>query len=236
MDNHSDTHAKLSPYSINTLTSYQKTITKGYLIDSNDKLYGVFPAFSPLHLEFNLGSRIIDIFPDCFSFNLASREKNNKKRYQQLNKLTLQSSSSPHTAIIITDASIKKDIATSISHMHIHNHPLTKTVYHAAYIMSTEAELFAIRCGINQAYSKENISKIVVITDSIYAAKKIFDSKPYPYQLHTIAILQELCWFFAKDQNNSIKFWECPSYLKWRLHQAVDKDSKSFNPQPILPS
>ena len=108
MDNHSDTYARLSPYSINTLTSRQKTITKGYLIDSNDKLYGVFPAFSPLHLEFNLGSRIIDIFPDCFSFNLASREKNNKKRYQQLDELTLQSSSSPHMAIVITDASVKK--------------------------------------------------------------------------------------------------------------------------------
>ena len=51
-----------------------------------------------------------------------------------------------------------------------------------------------------------------------------------------IAILQELCWFFAKDQNNSIEFWECPSCLNWRLHQAVDKDSKSFNPQPIFPS
>ena len=108
MDDHSDTHARLSSYSINTLMSHQKTITKGYLINSNNKLYGVFPAFSSLHLEFNLGSRIIDIFPDRFSFNLASREKNNKKHYQQLDELTLQLSSSPHTAIIVTDASVKK--------------------------------------------------------------------------------------------------------------------------------
>ena len=236
MDNHSNTHAKLSPYSINLLTSCQKTITKGRLIDSNDKLYRVFPAFSPFHPEFNLGSRIVDLFPDCFSFNLASREKNNKKRSQQLNKMTLQSSSSPHTAIIITDASVKKDITTSISHVHIHNHPLTKTVHHAAYVMSTEAELFAIRCGINKACSKRNIFKIVVITNSIHAAKKIFDSKSYPYQLHTTAILQELHWFFAKDQNNSVEFWEYPSHLKWKLYQAVDKDSKSFTPQLILPS
>ena len=92
-------------------------------------------------------------------------------------------------AIVITDASIKKDIATSISHVHIHNHPLTKTVYHTVYIMSTEAELFAIRCSINQVCSKENIFKIVIITDSIHTANKIFDSKPHPYQLHTIAIL-----------------------------------------------
>ena len=234
MDDHSDTHAKLSPYSINLLMSYQKTITKGHLIDSNDKLYGVFPTFSPFHPELNLGSRIVNLFHDHFSFNLASREKNNKKCSQQLDEMTLQLSSSPHTAIIITDASVKKDIATSISHVHTHNHPLTKTVYHAAYVTSTEAELFAIRCSINRACSKKNISKIVIITDSIHTTKKIFDSKSHPYQLHTTAILQELHWFFAKNQNNSIKFWECPSHLKWRLHQAVDKDSKSFTPQPIL--
>ena len=230
-DDHSDTHARLSPYFINSHTSCQKTITKGHLIDSNNKLYRVFPTFSPLYPEFNLGSRIIDIFPDCFSFNLASREKNNNKCYQQLDELTLQSSSSPHTAIVITDASVKKDIATSISHVHTHNHSLTKMVHHAAYIMSTEAELFAIRCSINQVCSKENISKIA---NSIHATKKIFNSKPHLYQLHTTAILQELHWFFAKDQNNSVEFQECPSHLKWRLHQVVDKDSKSFNPQPIL--
>ena len=48
------------------------------------------------------------------------------------------------------------------------------------------------------------------------------------------SILQELHQFFTINQNNSIKFWECPSCLNWRLHQAVDRDSKSFNPQPIL--
>jgi len=81
------------------------------------------------------------------------------------------------------------------------------------YITSTEAELFAIRCGINQACSKNNISKIIIITDSIHAAKKIFESSSHPYQLHMTSILQELCRFFAKNQNNSIKFWECPSCL-----------------------
>ena len=95
--------------------------------------------------------------------------------------MTLQSSSSPNTAIVVTDASIKKDIAISISHVHIRNYPLMKTVHHTAYITSTKAKLFAIRCSINQVCSKNNISKIVVITDSIHAAKKIFDSRSHPY-------------------------------------------------------
>ena len=79
MNDHSNSQVKLSPYSINSLMSCQKTIAKGYLINSNDKLYRVFPTFSSLHPEFNPGSRIIDLFSDCFSFNLANREKNDKK-------------------------------------------------------------------------------------------------------------------------------------------------------------
>ena len=50
-----------------------------------------------------------------------------------------------------------------------------------------------------------------------------------------MAILSELHCFFAISQENSIKFWECPSCLNWRLHQAIDKNSKSFNLSPILP-
>jgi len=100
-----------------------------------------------------------------------------------------------------------------------------------------EAELFAIRCSINQACIKENVSKIIVVTDSIHAAKKIFDSKSHPFQSHTMAILSELRHFFNKNHENSIEFWECPSCLKWKIHRDIDKDSKSFNPIPysLLP-
>ena len=102
-------------------------------------------------------------------------------------------------------------IATFISHMYIANSLLIKTLYHMAFVTSTEAELFVIRCGINQAYIKENISKIIVVTDSIHAAKKIFDSSSYPYQVHAVAILSDFCRFFASNQNNLIEFWECSS-------------------------
>ena len=149
--------------------------------------------------------------------------------------MVLHSSSSPSMAIAITDASIKNDIAIYILHIHLVDHPLIKTVHHVAFVTSTEAELFAIRCGINQACNKENVSKIIIITNSIHAARKIFDSKSHPYQIHTTTILSELCRFFAISQENFIKFWECPSHLNWRLHKAVDKDSKLFNPSPIYP-
>jgi len=163
-------------------------------------------------------------------FDVANKEKNKKLCFQQLNNMTLQASSSPHMATIVTDASVKNDIAILVSHIHIHNHPLIKTVHHVAFVTSTEAELFAIRCGINQACSKENVSKIIVVTDSIHVAKKLFDDKSIPYQIHMTAILHELRQFFSTHQENSIEFWECPSHLNWRLHQSVDKELKSFNP------
>ena len=47
------------------------------------------------------------------------------------------------------DASVKNNITTSIAYIHIYNKPITKTLYHTLNVTSTEAELFAIRCGIN---------------------------------------------------------------------------------------
>ena len=108
-------------------------------------------------------------------------------------------SSSLFMAIIVMDASIKNDIATSISYIYLSNHLLTKTVHYMAFVTSTEAKLFMIRCGINQACIKENMSKIIVVTNSIYAAKKIFDTVSHPYQSHAVAILSKIHLFFASN-------------------------------------
>ena len=99
---------------------------------------------------------------------------------------------SPHTAIVVPNTSIKNDIATLVSYIHIRDNSLIKTVHYAAYVTSTEAELFTIRYGLSQACNKENISKVIVITNSIYVAKKIFNTKLHPYQIHMTAILNEL--------------------------------------------
>jgi len=106
--------------------------------------------------------------------------------------MVIELSNSSSTTIVVMDTSVKNNIATSISYIHTYNNPITKTLYHAVYITSTEAELFTIRCGINQASNHIDISKIIVITDSIYVAKKIFDPSSHPFQAHSAAILSEL--------------------------------------------
>jgi len=63
---------------LKSLTSCQRSNVKGHLVDSNNKAYGIFPSFSPLHLELSPGSRIIDNFSDHFPFNLSIRNKNKK--------------------------------------------------------------------------------------------------------------------------------------------------------------
>ena len=92
--------------------------------------------------------------------------------------------------------------------------PLIKTIYHAVNITSMEAELFIIRCGINQAMCIDNISKIIVVTDSIYMVKRIFDLSVHLFQVQSAAVLSDLHYFFNCHTNNSIKFWKCPSHLK----------------------
>jgi len=119
---------------------------------------------------------------------------------------------------------------------HTLNNLIIKTVHHVVHVTSTEAKLFAIRYGIDQALKFDNVSKVIVITDSIHVAKEIFEPTVHPYQVQSVAILSDLHKFFMYHKNNSIKFWECPSRLKWHLHNEVNKESKTFNPVPLFPS
>jgi len=134
--------------------------------------------------------------------------KSNKTRAYQLDSIVIEAFSSQSTTIVASDASIKNKIATSISHTHISNQPLIKTLHHTTFVTSIEDEMFAIRYSINQAIARTNVSKIIIITDSIHAAKKIFNPFSHLFQIQSVAILENLCLFFSKNPNNLIKFWE----------------------------
>ena len=54
-------------------------------------------------------------------------------------------------------------------------------LHHAINITSIEVELFAIRCKINQAVQIPGSSHIIIITDAIHMAQKIFDSSTHLY-------------------------------------------------------
>ena len=52
-------------------------------------------------------------------------------------------------AVIVSDASIKNQVATLIAHIHIYDNPIIKTLHHAVNDIFTKAKLSAIRYSIN---------------------------------------------------------------------------------------
>ena len=225
----------LNTNALDFLTNKQWSLVKSHLVDSANKVNECFPSFNPLNLEFSSGLRVIDNFSDHISYNLFNKEKNNKSHAQLLNEMVLEFSLSSSVTIIASDTSIKNNVATSIAHIHTHDKPLVKTIHHAVNVTSMEVELFSIRCGINQAMCIDNISKIIVITDSIHMVKNSFDPSVHLFQVQSAAVLSDLHYFFNCHANNSIKFWECSSHLKWHLHNEVDKETKIFKPLPLYP-
>ena len=155
------------------INCWYKKIKKGFNFKSYPKI------------QFILGNRLINIFPSYFSFYPSNRKsaKTRKTYLCKLNKIIFNALTNSKTAIVISDVSIKNQVATFIAHVHIHNSSVIKIIYYTINITSTKAELFAIRCGLNQATQLTNIKHIIVITNSIHIAKKIFNLFVYPYQI-----------------------------------------------------
>ena len=76
----SPSNKTMNSHNIGSLTNRQKSLTKGFIVDSNTKSYGIFPSFSPLDPEFSPGSRIIDNFSNRFSFNLVNKKEKNQSK------------------------------------------------------------------------------------------------------------------------------------------------------------
>ena len=103
-----------------------------------------------------------------------------------------------NSIVIISDTSIKNNVAISILHIHLSYNSIKKTIHHAVNITSTETELFAIRYRINQTVQIPEASHIVVITDTIHSVRCIFDSTTHSYQIQLIVIALDLRIFFNK--------------------------------------
>ena len=220
------------------LTSKQCLKVKSPIMDTNNHLNKIFPAFNSLNKGLSSGSHLVDTFSDCFSSYLANwKDVDVKINYQnKLKNIYKVSSNNQDTILIISDMSVKSNIITLVSYIQRGHKMIVKTIHHAMNILLTEAELFAIRCGINQVYQMQGVTCIVVITDTIHAAKHIFIMSIHLYQLHIIAISNNLRKFFDKNTSNLISFWDCSSNNKWPPHLLVDKKSKFHKISPILPS
>ena len=105
---------------------------------------------------------------------------------------------------------LKDNVTTSILHICNGWNIIAKTIHYTMNIISIKVELLSIRCGINLAIQVLNVRQIIIITDAIPAAKHIFDLSNHLFQLHFIAVSQDLRAY----SNNTISFWDCPSSNK----------------------
>jgi len=124
------------------------------------------------------------IISSCFLFYQADC-KNKVSYLCKLDNIVINTLSCSNSIIIVSNASIKNNIATSIMHIHSYSNSVKKTLHH---IISSEAELFTIKYSINQAIQSSEVSCIIVITDSIHMTHQIFYSSVHLYQQQLIAI------------------------------------------------
>jgi len=141
----------------------------------DDKHNQFFLFFSFFNKKFKSGNRLMDLFSDHFSFHFYS--SNTKKHIEKLDEIVPRALSNPSLTIIVSDTSIKNHVTTLILHIHSYNKSVVKTIHRAINITTTEAELFVIHCGINQAVANSDISHIVIITNSLHV--KIVDGGLY---------------------------------------------------------
>jgi len=221
---------------LENMTSKQCFKIKSSVVNANNCLNEIFLAFDSFNSKFSLGSCLVDNFYSCFFFHRTNCKNKESKtaHFHKLNNIVLNALSNSNSVIVVSDASIKNNVAMSIIYIHLYSNPIKKTLYHVVSVTSTVAELFAIRCGINQAIQIQEVSHIIIITDSIHAVHWIFDLFIHPLQQQLIAISKDLRAFFNKHSSNSIKFWDCPSNSKWPLHLVVNKEMKKFNLTSLL--
>ena len=126
---------------------------KSTIVDIDNRFNEIIPSFSLFNYEFLLGNKLIDIFPNYFSFH--SLDKKNKDSIKShlcnLENISLQSLSDPHVVIVVLDVSIKNNVTTSIAYIHSHNSPVIKTIHHTVNVSLTEVKIFTLEYSINQA-------------------------------------------------------------------------------------
>ena len=140
-------HSKKAKYyhlSIDNLTSIQHQKIKSSIVNTNNWLNKGFLFFDRLHKKLLSGFWLVDNFPDYFSFytvNCKNIEVKNTHLYT-LDKIFENSVSNSNTVLIISDASIKNNIATSILHICSCQNILAKKIYQVTNITSTKVEFF----------------------------------------------------------------------------------------------
>ena len=113
------------------LTSKQRLKVKSSIIDANSCINRILPLFNPLHKELISGFWLVDIFSNHFLFNITEYKINDYKATHlwKLDNIFKDSLCDTKIVIIISDASIKNNVAMSIAHVYSGENIVAKTIY-----------------------------------------------------------------------------------------------------------
>jgi len=129
LESQHSSHSILYCLSLENITSKQRLNIKSSVTDANTCLNGLFPSFNTLNSEFSPGFRLIDKFHSQYSFHWVNcKNKESKKTYlHKLDDFFSNLMVDSNTAIVILYASIKNNITTSITHVHLYMELVKKT-------------------------------------------------------------------------------------------------------------
>jgi len=187
----------------------QQANLKSPIKDVNEYLNSVRNCFNPLYPLLSPGSRIVNYFSSRISFH-SSSSLSDKDLYQHLQNLNLAFKSSQinsNSTAIIANRGIKKShVTTAVAHVWSNNSIVKQLQVYSVNITSIGAELMAIHIGLIPAIEINNIHDIIIITNSITAARKILESKVNSLQNIFLPLASAIKTFLSKDGRNKIYF------------------------------
>ena len=106
--------------SLENMTTKQWIKIKSFIVNTYSYLNRIFSSFNSLNCKFSSSFRLIDNFPSCFSFYQANhKDKESKEAYLcKLDEIFKNTLMDPNSIVIISDASIKNNVAILILYVH----------------------------------------------------------------------------------------------------------------------
>ena len=144
---------KITPHHIATchLTPKQYVKIKSFIVNTNNHLNGIFQLLTVWIKNFFLVFVLKTLFLIVFFYLADCKDTNATITHQNKLENIFESLSNNQYTVL----SVKNRVTTSVLHIWKEYKIIVKTVHHIINVLSTEAELFAIRCNISWAFQMQ---------------------------------------------------------------------------------
>ncbi|KAJ3537348.1 hypothetical protein NMY22_g5628 [Coprinellus aureogranulatus] len=193
-------------------------------------------SFQPCVEEAAPGTRLMDLYADQVGFNVFNKRRENTLDVRRTELNTIWNSARVrHDALLIgTDASVPKDkhfqVVAAYCWEGLDDYELEPGRVLAGRVLSTDAELTAIRFALCHAVLRPGCNRIVLFTDSIAMARRAVDLSVHSGQTHSLAVCKALATWFSGHPERSVLFVETPSKLNWGIHYCAHQHATGMAP------